>query len=80
MALGKSPAKVVAEKLTIAIGGEKIFSRGVGRKFNARKVAAHMRGPVVAIDCSLGLGGGKFTALTCDLSGEYITINADYTT
>jgi glutamate N-acetyltransferase/amino-acid N-acetyltransferase len=80
MALGKSPAKVVAEKLAIAIGGEKIFSLGVGRKFDARKVAAHMQGPVVAIDCSLGLGGGKFTALTCDLSGEYVTINADYTT
>ncbi|MCK5113876.1 MAG: bifunctional glutamate N-acetyltransferase/amino-acid acetyltransferase ArgJ [Phycisphaerae bacterium] len=80
MALGKSSAKVVAEKLTISICGVKIFARGTGCKFSPAKVSKLLTADTVAIDCSLGLGKGKFTALTCDLSREYITINADYTT
>ena len=80
MALGKSRAKVVAEKLSISICGVKIFSRGTGCKFNPAKVSRLLTADTVSIDCSLGLGKGKFTALTCDLSRDYITINADYTT
>jgi glutamate N-acetyltransferase/amino-acid N-acetyltransferase len=80
MALGKSAAKVVAEKLRIRIGGVLVFSRGCGRKFDVRKVERHMGGKKVRIDCDLGLGNGRFTALTCDLSREYVTINADYHT
>ncbi|MCD4826107.1 MAG: bifunctional glutamate N-acetyltransferase/amino-acid acetyltransferase ArgJ [Phycisphaerae bacterium] len=93
MALGKSAAKVVAEKLTIRIGGQppsrrqnaedefvKVFARGMGCKFSAKKASSLMAGDTVKIDCNLGLGQGKFTALTCDLSREYIAINADYTT
>ncbi len=80
MALGKSPAKVVAEKLRIRIGGVLVLSGGCGRKFDARKVARHLAGSEVKIACDLGLGRGRFTALTCDLSREYVTINADYHT
>ena len=80
MALGKSSACVVAEKLSISIGGQKIFARGMGCKFDAGKATRHLRGGTVKIDCVLGLGKGSFTALTCDLSREYIAINADYTT
>ncbi|MFP4106222.1 MAG: bifunctional glutamate N-acetyltransferase/amino-acid acetyltransferase ArgJ [Phycisphaerae bacterium] len=80
MALGKSNAKVVADNLRIKIGGTTIFSKGTGRKFDVDKVQQHMSGETVTIDCDLGLGKGSFTALTCDLSREYITINADYHT
>lgn len=80
MAIGKSSAKVVAEKLTISICGTKVFSRGSGCKFSHAKVSKSLTADTVSIDCALGLGKGKFTALTCDLSREYITINADYTT
>ncbi|MFW5840637.1 MAG: bifunctional glutamate N-acetyltransferase/amino-acid acetyltransferase ArgJ [Planctomycetota bacterium] len=80
MALGKSAAKVTAEKLKIKIGGVTIFSGGTGRKFDLGKVEAHLGGSEVHVQADLGLGKGRFTALTCDLSREYITINADYTT
>jgi glutamate N-acetyltransferase/amino-acid N-acetyltransferase len=79
-ALGKSAAKVVAEKLRIRIGGVVVFSAGSGRKFDLKKVERHLAGRKVSIDCDLGLGGGRFTALTCDLSREYVAINADYHT
>lgn len=79
-ALGKSAAKVDPNKLKIKIGGVMIFARGGGLKFNLRKVQAHLAGKEITVACELGLGKGRFTALTCDLSREYITINADYHT
>ena len=79
-ALGKSAAKVDPQKLTISIGGVTVFARGAGRKFDLKKVESHLRGKDVKVACHLGLGKGRFTALTCDLSREYIAINADYHT
>jgi glutamate N-acetyltransferase/amino-acid N-acetyltransferase len=80
MALGKSAAKVDQDRLKIAIGGVTLFSGGTGRRFNVAKVEGHLAGREVRVECDLGLGDGTFTALTCDLSREYIAINADYTT
>jgi glutamate N-acetyltransferase/amino-acid N-acetyltransferase len=79
-ALGKSSAKVDPQKLTIAVGGVTIFARGGGKKFDLGKVERHLAGKEVKVSCDLGLGKGRFTALTCDLSRQYITINADYHT
>ncbi len=79
-ALGKSTAKVDPDKLKIKIGGVTIFARGAGRKFDLPKVQAHLAGKEITVACDIGLGKGSFTALTCDLSREYITINADYHT
>lgn len=80
MALGKSEAKVDGDKLVIKLTGTRIFAKGKGCRYDEKAVSKRMKQPVVKIDCSLGMGNGNFTALTCDLSREYITINADYTT
>ena len=80
MALGKSAAKVEPEKLSVRIGGATVFARGVGGTFDLKKVETHMAGNSVEIECNLGLGRAAFTAWTCDLSKEYVTINADYRT
>ena len=80
MALGKSDAKVVAEKLTIRIGSTLVFRRGAPTKFNARSVSKYLASDEVEVVCNLGLGKSRFTALTCDFSKDYITINADYHT
>jgi len=80
MALGKSAARIAPEKLNIKIGGVTIFARGTGRNFDATKVAKHLSGQDIRVDCDLHLGRGQFTALTCDLSRQYVTINADYHT
>ncbi len=79
-AAGKSPAGVEAGKMSIRIGGVTVFSRGRGRKFDAAAVAKHLAGNAVEIECNLNLGAGEHTALTCDLSAEYVRINADYHT
>ena len=79
-ALGKSPAKIVPEKLRIRIGGLLVFSGGTGRKFDLPRVRRHLGGKHIRIACDLGLGQGAYTALGCDLSRQYVTINADYHT
>ena len=80
VAVGKSPAKVKPEKLSVKIGGLAVFAAGAGRKFNAAAVGKHLDGDTVTIDVGLGLGKGRFTAYTCDLSRQYVNINAHYHT
>jgi len=79
-ALGKSAAKVVPEKLSIAIGATTVFRRGRPVPFSARRVAKYLAGKTVAVTCNLGVGRAGFMALTCDLTREYVAINADYHT
>jgi glutamate N-acetyltransferase/amino-acid N-acetyltransferase len=80
MALGKSDAKVQADKLSISIGPTRIFHRGTPTKFNARAVSKYLDSDEVHVTCDLRLAKGRFCALTCDLSRDYITVNADYHT
>jgi glutamate N-acetyltransferase/amino-acid N-acetyltransferase len=79
-ALGKSAAKLDPDRLKIAIGGKTLLSGGRPRSFVAADVCEAMQREVVRIDCDLGCGEASYTALTCDLSREYIAINADYHT
>jgi glutamate N-acetyltransferase/amino-acid N-acetyltransferase len=79
-ALGKSAARIDPERLVVRVGGVTLCSGGRARAFDLVKVRRHMRGRHLTVDCNLGLGRGRFTALTCDLSREYVTINADYHT
>jgi glutamate N-acetyltransferase/amino-acid N-acetyltransferase len=83
MALGKCPrsqARVDPDLLTIRLCGVKVFAKGRPCVFDRKKLSRAMNKDAVTIDCSMGLGKGSYTALTCDLSREYISINADYTT
>ena len=40
--------------------------------------AAYMKRAEIAIGVDVGVGEGKATVWTCDLTHRYITINADY--
>ena len=44
------------------------------------ELAEYMKGDEVRIHVSLATGHGAFTAFGCDLSDQYVRINADYTT
>lgn len=80
MAVGKSAAKVDPSKLSVTIGGISVFAGGLPKKFSHLAVREHLKGDTVVIEIGLGMGREKFTAYTCDLSGAYIKINADYHT
>ena len=79
-ALGKSAAKLVPQKLSIAIGPTTVFRRGRPVPFSARRVANYLARKTVVVMCNLGVGEARFTAFTCDLTREYVAINSDYHT
>ncbi len=79
-AAGRSPAKVDQDLATCRIGGHAVMRRGTSCRFDIPAVEAHMAGETIEIDLNLAIAKGRYTAITCDLSRDYITINADYHT
>ena len=79
MAVGKSGENIFPEKLRISIGPFLITELGrVREDFKESVVAAYMRGTEIEIGVDVGIGRGQSTVWTCDLSREYVSINADY--
>ena len=83
MAVGRSGANVKPQKLDIAIGGILLCKSGQPTQLSKTqlvKVEKHMMSKEVLLSVNLNMGQGESEWLGCDLSREYITINADYTT
>jgi glutamate N-acetyltransferase/amino-acid N-acetyltransferase len=79
MAVGKSGAEADRDKLTIRFGKVLVAEKGmVAAGYVEAEAAAHMKQENVTISVDLGLGTGKSTVFTCDLTAQYIAINADY--
>jgi glutamate N-acetyltransferase/amino-acid N-acetyltransferase len=51
---------------------------GVVPGYDEAPVVAHMQGREIEIAVDLGLGSGRATAWTCDLTHGYIDINGSY--
>ena len=81
MALGKSAARVEQQRVAIAFDDEPLVEQGMLRE-GARigRIREIMGRPEYAITVDLGLGRGEDRVWTCDLSEEYVRINAKYTT
>jgi glutamate N-acetyltransferase/amino-acid N-acetyltransferase len=81
MALGKSPARVDQDKVTISFDDETIVERGMLREgVRLERVREIMGGTDYTIAIDLGLGRAEETVWTCDLSEEYVRLNSKYTT
>ena len=79
MAVGKSGAEADRDRLSIRFGDVLVARDGrVDPDYVEAEAAAHMKGDEVTIRVDLGLGGGSATIWTCDLTAQYIAINADY--
>ena len=79
MAVGKSGEEADRDKLKISIGGIAVAEKGmVVAGYDEAPVAKHMKGQEIDIDIDLKIGKGAATVWTCDLTHEYISINADY--
>jgi glutamate N-acetyltransferase/amino-acid N-acetyltransferase len=79
MAVGKSGEKADRNTLGIAVGGTRITADGGPiPNYNEGPVAEHMKGLEVHIAIDIGLGSGKATVWTCDLTHAYIDINGSY--
>jgi glutamate N-acetyltransferase/amino-acid N-acetyltransferase len=79
-AVGYSGARFSKEKLTLRLCGTPVFRRMRPAAFDAAKLSGRMKGRLVEIDVNLGLGKERAVAHTCDLTYDYIRINAEYHT
>jgi glutamate N-acetyltransferase/amino-acid N-acetyltransferase len=79
MAVGKAAEKVDRDRLSISIGGIQIAAEGGPVPgYDEAPVAEYMRGREIRIGVDIGIGRGKATVWTCDLTHGYIDINASY--
>ncbi|MEO3427229.1 bifunctional glutamate N-acetyltransferase/amino-acid acetyltransferase ArgJ [Pelagibius sp. CAU 1746] len=79
MAVGKSGERADRDRLAIAIGGVQVAEAGeVVPGYDEAPVARHMKGSSIDIEVDIGIGRGRATVWTCDLTHGYISINADY--
>jgi glutamate N-acetyltransferase/amino-acid N-acetyltransferase len=80
MAAGSSGAAVQSDRLVLYIGGVKVAARGALLVDALAAAAAKMREREFDVRLDLKLGRASATILTCDLSYDYVKINAEYTT
>jgi glutamate N-acetyltransferase / amino-acid N-acetyltransferase len=79
MAVGKAGEPADRDRLSIGVGGVWMArDGGLVPDYDEGPVIAHMKGNEVAIAIDLGLGRGKATVWTCDLTHGYIDINGSY--
>jgi glutamate N-acetyltransferase / amino-acid N-acetyltransferase len=80
MALGRSGAEVDVDRISVWIGEQCAFERGAPTALDYAAISKAMDAPEVRLRADLGLGRESATAWGCDLTAEYVRINADYTT
>ena len=79
-ALGRSGATFTLDRCRVAIGGLVVFDRGAPETVEAERIRVALSHPRLDIDIDLGAGDATGHAWGCDLSADYVRINADYTT
>jgi glutamate N-acetyltransferase/amino-acid N-acetyltransferase len=80
-ALGRSDIDMIEERVDIWIDQVRIVARGLGKGPELEKQASDiMTGKEFTLTIDLHQGGHHDSILTCDLTHEYVTINADYRT
>jgi glutamate N-acetyltransferase/amino-acid N-acetyltransferase len=79
MAVGKAGEPAERDRLAIRFGETQVARNGLAVDgYDEAPVAAHLKGREIDIGVDLGLGDGRATVWTCDLTHRYISINADY--
>ena len=82
MAIGKchEESDIRPELLRMAFGDTCVFALGEPQDVDLQALESYLQAPEVRIVVDLGLNGGQATAWGCDLTEEYVRINALYTT
>ena len=79
MAVGKAGEPADRDRLSIRFGDTQVAREGLAVEgYDETPVTAHLAGQEIEIGVELGLGEGRATVWTCDLTHGYIAINADY--
>ena len=79
MAIGKAGEKAIRDKVKIKIGGIQVAKSGMkDSTYKEADIMPHMKGRHIVIEADVGVGKGKSTVWTCDLTHRYIDINGSY--
>ena len=71
--------KADRDRLAIHFGPHRVAVKGArDQAYDEAKVSEYMKGQDIDIRVEIGLGKGRFTIWTCDLTKEYVEINGDY--
>jgi glutamate N-acetyltransferase/amino-acid N-acetyltransferase len=68
------------DRATLALQGKIVFRHGQPVPYDERQLSKLLAGREVNIHLSCGNGKSTATCWTCDLSADYVKINADYRT
>ena len=77
---GRAGVAFELERASVAIGSTVLFKDGRPFDESAPEAAEYLKGTDLTVSVGLGAGGATSTVWTCDLSAEYVRINADYRT
>ncbi len=77
---GRAGVALELSRACVTIGSTVLFKDGRPFDEAAPEAAEYLRRPDVAVGVDLGIGQGASTVWTCDLSAEYVRINAEYRT
>jgi glutamate N-acetyltransferase/amino-acid N-acetyltransferase len=82
MAIGKCHEEddIQPEKVSIAFGDTCVFAKGEPQNVDLHRLEDYLRGKEIRIAIDLGLRDGQATAWGCDLTEDYVRINALYPT
>ena len=79
-AVGSSGVKLNPNKLSCKLGDITVFKNGTAKKFDAKKASRLISQTEHTITVDLGVGNMSDFCYGCDLSAEYVKINAEYHT
>ncbi len=79
-AAGRSGASVHDRRATVRVGGHDVFRAGAPCAYETDAVRRVLQQAEMVLELDLGLGDGAARAWGCDLSAEYVRVNAEYTT
>jgi glutamate N-acetyltransferase/amino-acid N-acetyltransferase len=77
---GRAGVAFNADRAKVTIGSTVLFADGRPYDDRAPEAAVYLKGSDIAVGVDLGAGTAASTVWTCDLSAEYVRINADYRT
>jgi glutamate N-acetyltransferase/amino-acid N-acetyltransferase len=80
MAAGKAGVRLDLERFEVSLGGIKIARRGALDVSALPAAASKMKEREFSLMLDLKQGNAQARVMTCDLSFDYVKINAEYTT
>ena len=79
MAIGKSYEPIDQNKIKIKFGKYLVTKNGMRySKYSEKNLSEYLKNKEISISIDIGMGNHKWTVYTCDLTEQYIRINADY--